>query len=146
MNSRTSQGLDLWEIVDIYVFVCIFVTMYLNQNYITYGIMTFKPCPNLTSTESKYEKLQCPLFPPPKKRVRSTYHVDSILIEGVPLQVLRVARQHFGLEGSLQRTLLKVLTWTREDRNKDNDVAETQKVSIISRSPASNVRQYLISS
>lgn len=46
--------------------------------------------------------------------VQSTYHVDSILVEGVPLHVLRVVGQNFGLERPLQGALLKVLTWTDE--------------------------------
>lgn len=46
--------------------------------------------------------------------VQSTYHVDSILIEGIPLHVLRVAGQNFGLERPLQGALLKVFTWKKE--------------------------------
>lgn len=45
---------------------------------------------------------------------KSTYHVDSILVEGVPLHILRIVCQNFGLERPLQGALLKVLTWMDE--------------------------------
>lgn len=52
-----------------------------------------------------------PYFP---RLEESTYHVDSILVKGVPLHVLRVTCQNFWLESPLQRALLEVFTWTQK--------------------------------
>lgn len=40
----------------------------------------------------------------------TTYHVDSILVKGTPLHILRVAGENFGLESPLQWALLQVFT------------------------------------
>lgn len=52
--------------------------------------------------------------------LETTHHVNSILVKGVPLHILRVAGKNLGLESPLQGALLKIFTWAdkREERKK----------------------------
>lgn len=54
--------------------------------------------------------------------LETTHHVNSILVKGIPLHILRVAGENLGLERSLQGALLKIFTWAdkRKERKKNS--------------------------
>lgn len=75
--------------------------------------------------------------------VQSTYHVDSILVKGVPLHVLRVAGQNFGLERPLQGALLEVFTWT-DKRHREKSCKHNDRDSFMSSPTTSNNNEHLL--
>lgn len=54
--------------------------------------------------------IAAPIAPCSHSMLGTTHHVDSILVKGTPLHILRVAGQNLGLESPLQGALLQVFT------------------------------------